>query len=123
MPVNTMSPLGENMPLCPDFNGANVQEVMFWMGGIGAQNMAMEETIRFQGLNQENVDKIRASETDAKVQQANAEKKAEIDQFRRDRKDLAAVMQELQNQLTAAITKLATTKSDRITKATNEEKA
>jgi hypothetical protein len=87
-----MSPLGENMPLCPDFNGANVQEVMFWMGGIGAQNMAMEETIRFQGLNQENVDKIRASETDAKVQQANAEKKAEIDQFRRDRKDLAAVM-------------------------------
>lgn len=53
------------------------------------------EAHRFQKLNDENLKKIRQSEEESKAKQVEAEQKAEVDQAKRDRKDIAAQLTEL----------------------------
>lgn len=55
------------------------------------------EAHRFQKLNDENLKKIRQSEEESKAKQVEAEQKAQVDQAKRDRKDIAAQLTELNN--------------------------
>lgn len=55
------------------------------------------EAHRFQKLNDANLKQIRQSEEESKAKQVEAEQKAQVDQAKRDRKDIAAQLTELNN--------------------------
>jgi hypothetical protein len=95
-------------------------EINFFQGGIEPQQMVLNELISFKDINQQNVQKIRDSEREAKAANELKEAAREIDEKRAEVKDLTAQKTALQTQLTAANTKKEETKSDR-TKAAQQE--
>lgn len=54
--------------------------------GIQAQKMARDMVKEFKEVNKENLEKVKASEEEAKIQSALQDAKSEVDQFRRDLK-------------------------------------
>ena len=102
---------------CPDQDGQPIpaahvelyQRIMEEGMRLGNQNHAKSEALNFASLNAENLQKIRSLEQDNQRQQVEAEAKSAIDQMRRDRKEFATQLTELNKQLAAAVEKIAST--------------
>jgi hypothetical protein len=99
-------------PRCPQVDGEmmnyDYEEMMenppysFWQGGLEAQSHAAEEAHKFSEVNADILKKVRASEQESKAKQVEAEQKAQVDQAKRDRKDLQAQITVLKEEVAKA---------------------